>query len=274
MAKSGADVRGRIFVSCKRENHYSKELMLDQHAMVYVFAGTLQMTYGNQTYQFGPGSTVIIPRNGLGRLAKFPQNGEPFRSISILFPEQLLRKFYASRPENTAEGKWMAHLTLDPHPLLESVFNSMIPYFEMRDELPAELAAIKIEECLTVLNACNPNVQRLLSSFHEPGKVDLADYMEQNFMYNLPLEKFGYLTGRSLTTFKKDFQKVFKTTPGRWLTKRRLDFAHYQIAIKKQKATEVFVDAGFENLSHFSFAFKKQFGYSPTAVPEEMLRQV
>jgi AraC-like DNA-binding protein len=268
MEYPGANVKGRIFVSCKKEKHYSKELILDQHALVYVFGGTLELSYADQVHRFGSGTTLLIPRNQLGRMAKLPENGEPFRSVSILFPEQLLRKFYASGPENPVQGKWAGHLVLQQHPLLQSLFASLIPYFEMREDLPSELAGIKIAECLTVLNACNPEVGRLLSSFNEPGKVDLAGFMEQNFLYNLSLEKFSYLTGRSLTTFKKDFQKVFKTTPGRWLTRKRLEFAHYQIAVKKRKPTEIFVDAGFENLSHFSFAFKRHFGYSPAAAPD------
>ena len=267
MEYPGANVKGRIFVSCKKEKHYSRELILDQHALVHVFEGTLELFYADQVHRFGRGTTLLIPRNQLGRMAKLPENGEPFRSISILFPEPLLRKFYASRPENPTQGKWKGHLALEQHPLLLSLFTSLIPYFDMRDELQQDLANIKIAECLTVLDACNPNVQRLLSSFHEPGKVDLAAFMEQNFLYNLSLEKFGYLTGRSLTTFKKDFRKVFKTTPGRWLTRKRLEFAHYQITVKKRKPADIFVEAGFENLSHFSFAFKKQFGYSPAAAP-------
>ncbi|MBT31094.1 MAG: hypothetical protein CMO01_15670 [Thalassobius sp.] len=39
-----------------------------------------------------------------------------------------------------------------------------------------------------------------------------------------------------------------------------------KLTTKKQKATEVYLSAGFENLSHFSFAFKKKFGYSPRAL--------
>jgi AraC-like DNA-binding protein len=88
--------------------------------------------------------------------------------------------------------------------------------------------------------------------------------MEKNFMFNMPLEKFGYLTGRSLTTFKRDFYRAFSTTPQRWLTKKRLELAHYQLTEKNKKPVEVYYEIGFENLSHFSFAFKKQFGYSPT----------
>lgn len=270
MDRPGGEVRGRIFVSCKKEKHYSRELMLDQHALVYVFAGILELSYADEVHRFAPGTTLLIPRNQLGRMAKVPADGEPFRSLSILFPEALLKKFYASHRENPAEGKLKGGLKLDKHPLLESLFSSLVPYFEMRDELPPDLAEIKIAECLTVLDACNPDVKSVLSAFDEPGKVNLADYMEQHFLYNLSLEKFAYLTGRSLTTFKKDFQKVFRTTPGRWLTGKRLEHAHYQIAVNHRKPTDIFIEAGFENLSHFSYAFKKYFGYSPT---EALIRQ-
>ena len=90
--------------------------------------------------------------------------------------------------------------------------------------------------------------------------------MEEHFMYNLPLEKFAFLTGRSLTTFKSDFKKIFKQTPGKWLTEKRLHLAHHKLTAGKQKITEVYHAVGFENLSHVSFAFKKAFGYSPSTI--------
>jgi AraC-like DNA-binding protein len=117
-----------------------------------------------------------------------------------------------------------------------------------------------------VLRAIAPNVDELLGHFEEPGKLDLVDFMEKNYMFNLPLEKFGYLTGRSLTTFKKDFGKAFGSTPGKWLTQKRLELARYHISEKKRKPSDVYLDVGFEDLSHFSFAFKKHFGYNPTCL--------
>lgn len=65
--------------------------------------------------------------------------------------------------------------------------------------------------------------------------MNLAGFMEKNFMFNMPLEKFGYLSGRSLTTFKRDFHKIYNTTPQRWLTQKRLELAHDQLTEKKQK---------------------------------------
>ena len=149
--------------------------------------------------------------------------------------------------------------------MLESLFNSLTPYFKLADALPADLAAFKIEEAIRVLRAIDKNVDHLLGQLDEPGKIDLMDFMERNYMFNLTAAKFGYLTGRSLTTFKRDFKKTFNNTPEKWLTKKRLELAHYLISEQKRKPSDVYFDVGFENLSHFSFAFKKQFGYNPTA---------
>lgn len=253
-------------MSCKREKHYSGELMLDQHAFVYIYAGTMEFVYADQRHTFLPGEAVIIPRHQLGRLSKIPANDQPFTSVSILFPEELLRKFYTEHPAKQIMEKWTGHLKMKHHLLMESLFNSLLPYFEMHEELPADLRDLKIWETLTVLNSIAPEARHILNSFHEPGKLDLTSFMEQNFIYNLPLEKFAYLTGRSLSAFKKDFKAIFKTTPGRWLTTKRLERAHYQIAVQKKKPSDIYLDTGFENLSHFSHAFKKNFGYPPTEI--------
>jgi AraC-like DNA-binding protein len=133
-------------------------------------------------------------------------------------------------------------------------------------DLPREIASLKITEAISILRSINNGIDNVLANFEEPGKIDLIAYMEKNFMFNLPLEKFGYLTGRSLTTFKRDFSKAFNTTPQRWLTQKRLELAHYQFVQKKKKPIEVCYEVGFENLSHFSYAFKKQFGYAPSAL--------
>ena len=90
--------------------------------------------------------------------------------------------------------------------------------------------------------------------------------MNQNYRYNVNLERFARLTGRSLATFKRDFEKVFQTSPHQWILKKRLDEAHYLLTEEKKSASDIFVDLGFEDLSHFSYAFKKHFGYSPKSL--------
>jgi AraC-like DNA-binding protein len=45
--------------------------------------------------------------------------------------------------------------------------------------------------------------------------------MEENFSFNLKLEEFARLSMRSLSAFKRDFQQVYQTSPGKWLLGKR-----------------------------------------------------
>jgi AraC-like DNA-binding protein len=265
---------GEIFFSCKTEKYRTKEIMIGEHALIKILSGELIIVHADTTFVLDAGNTVLIPRNQLGKITKCPKDAQPFKSISIFLTQVFLQKYYASHKAVQAQQDIPKMITFDQHPLLESLFDSMLPYFTLSGELPADIAAIKVEEAMTILRSINKNVDNILGHFADPGKIALADFMERNYMFNLPMKKFGYLTGRSLTTFKKDFKNAFNTTFQKWVTRKRLELAHYQIFEQKKKPSDVYFEVGFENLSHFSFAFKKQFGYNPTSPAPHSLNQV
>jgi AraC family transcriptional regulator, exoenzyme S synthesis regulatory protein ExsA len=105
-----------------------------------------------------------------------------------------------------------------------------------------------------------------LFDFGEPGKIDLEAFMIKNYQFNVGLHRFAYLTGRSLATFKRDFEKTFHTSPGNWLLQKRLQEAHYLIKEKGNKPSDVYLEVGFEDLSHFSYAFKNAYGVAPSKI--------
>ena len=88
--------------------------------------------------------------------------------------------------------------------------------------------------------------------------------MEDNFRSDLTVEQFAHFAGRSLTSFKNDFTAVFHNTPQRWLTQRRLQEARRLMEDNGETASDVYLKVGFKNLSHFSTAFKKEFGFPPS----------
>jgi AraC family transcriptional regulator, exoenzyme S synthesis regulatory protein ExsA len=123
---------------------------------------------------------------------------------------------------------------------------------------------LKLEEAIELLLYSMPQLKEFLFDFSEPHKIDLEEFMIRNFHFNVPIEKFARSTGRSLAGFKRDFEKIFSMSPRQWLQDKRLTVAHYQIENNGKKPSEIYLDLGFESLPHFSFAFKKLFGYTPT----------
>ena len=252
-----------IKLSCYDDKFFKSDILFEHHMLVWFISGETKIVQADATYLFKKGDIFLIPRNQLATIINYPKDGEPHKTVVMHLSTARLRDFYARQDVQIQPFASPKILCYNNHPLLESCLSSLIPYFEMKD-LPEDIASLKITEAISILRTIDRGIDQVLANFEEPGKVDLVSYMERNFMFNLPLQKFSYLTGRSLTTFKRDFSKAFSTTPQRWLTQKRLELAHYQFAEKKKNPIDVCYEVGFENLSHFSYAFKKQFGYSPS----------
>jgi len=98
----------------------------------------------------------------------------------------------------------------------------------------------------------NPKLKNVLFDFSEPGKIDIEAFMNSHYRYNIGLERFAFMTGRSLSGFKRDFGKCFGTSPGKWLLKKRLTEANYLLQNQHVRPSDIYLDLGFKDLSHFS----------------------
>lgn len=268
MLKKNRNQYAEILCSCIEESFFKAEDIWEYHSLMRVLSGEMKIVMAENSHTFGPGDTFLVPRNQLSTVIKRPKDGCPYKSILVTFTQERLKDFYARNnclpvPPPKKEIK-----PLGKHPLLDSFFASLMPYFDLQNELPEKIIAVKLEEAITILQTINKNVSNILADFSEPGKIDLAEFMEKNFTFNMPLEKISFLTGRSVATFNRDFRKIFNTSPQKWLTQKRLELAHYKISESNASPGKIFLEVGFENLSHFSFAFKKHFGYSPTELKE------
>lgn len=252
-----------IKLSCYEDTFFKSDIIFEHHMLVWFISGETKMVMSDTTHFFKQGDIFLIPRNQLATIINYPKDGHPHKTVVMHLSSAILRDFYSGISVSIKRHEIPRIFVFNKHPLLQSCLASLIPYFDM-EELPPHIASLKITEAISILRTLDVNIDQVLANFEEPGKIALKPFMEQHFMFNMPLEKFSYLTGRSVTTFKRDFKKLFNATPQRWLTQKRLELAHYQFVEKKKRPIDVCYETGFENLSHFSYAFKKQYGYAPT----------
>ncbi|MDQ6481128.1 AraC family transcriptional regulator [Dyadobacter sp. LHD-138] len=112
-------------------------------------------------------------------------------------------------------------------------------------------------------NRKNQQLVSYLKKLAEQHKTSLFEVMEANYMYNLSLTEYARIANRSLATFKREFRRLFYTTPAKWLMDRRLDFAQLMLDTTGKNIGQIMSESGFENSSHFSRVFKEKFGASP-----------
>ncbi|UOB17442.1 helix-turn-helix domain-containing protein [Abyssalbus ytuae] len=256
-----------VFFSCNEKKEFVTEQMVPEHILTHVYSGRISIVTANKAYSLSAGQTALFGRNQLAKFTKEPVKNESCESVTIFFTQPFLQKFYATKTLVGSHSPRTKILQLKTTMLLDNLFRSIGTCLNMKGTFIAnEQVQLKIHEALTLVREIDSNVDVLLSDFSEPHKIDLAGFMQKNFMFNIPISKFAYLTGRSLATFKRDFKKVFGTSPQKWLTEKRLEQAHFLIAEQQKRPSQALIEAGFENFSHFSNAFKQFFGYSPSSI--------
>lgn len=239
-----------------------------EHMLVYVYSGELEVTSNGNTYHLRKGDAYILRRNHMNqKMTKPLPNGEAFEGIFLYLTRITLRRImyqnHISLKGAEPYTRTSPYIPLPHHPFLENLFTSLLSYFQAKQFPCEQLMELKMQETVLTLIEINPSLRSLLFDFAPPVKIDLRDFMEQYYLQDLDLNGFAHYAGRSLASFKNDFQKVFQTSPGRWIISRRLKEAKRRIE-QGEKPVDVYQQVGFKDLGHFSRAFKKEFGITPS----------
>jgi AraC-like DNA-binding protein len=242
----------------------SPEQFISVHAFWYIIKGVMRCYDGDKTYTYTSGSYGFARKNRLGRYKKEKEDGE-LEKVFIFFDEKFLKMFQEKhKPALLKFNSTNTIVDITTSDLIPNFIQSLTPYYLGGGKIEEKFADVKREELLIILLQNQPELASVLFDYGKPEKINLEEFMNRNYKFNVSMERFGYLTGRSLSAFKRDFKAIFNEAPNRWLIQKRLQEAHFLIQEKNRKPTEIYLDLGFEDLSHFSFAFKKLFGLRPT----------
>ncbi|WP_211660276.1 helix-turn-helix domain-containing protein [Pedobacter nototheniae] len=257
----------KLVYSCAFEKHRGTEEFTPEHFLVFQLSGETHAFNADGNMVIPENTIVLVQKNQLVRTIKYPSKSGKYQLLSITLDKDTLQQ-YALENKIVVDKKYVdkEKLIFEPDDFLQNYFVSLAPYINKKKEATARLADLKIREAIELLLQYNPNFKQILFDFSEPYKMDLEEFMNKNYMFNITVESFAKLTGRSLSGFKRDFTKTFNISPKQWLLAKRLDEAHYLIKQKKQKPTNFYLDLGFENISHFYTSFKEKFGLTTSQI--------
>jgi len=243
--------------------------LVSEHMLFHILSGEMQLRDVSGERMYRAGETVLVKRNHLVKCESHPLRvGTPHEVIVFILDKELLQDYAIKNHfHKTTEGvDAQGVISLEAKPSLMSLFESLMPYFKSSTLLTSVMKRHKLEEAILALLEQDNNLSEWLFNFNDPGKIDLREFMLRNYMFNIPVGKFAELTGRSVSTFQRDFFKIFGSKASHWLLKQRLQAAYDALSTGKRKPSDIYLETGFGDLSHFSKVFKKAYGYSPSAI--------
>lgn len=247
--------------------HYNADFVL-----LHAIAGQSECTIAGEKILFEAGDYILLARNNFSKIHIFPDRETGIhKGILIRISEDEMQKYFLHKKQAIKHGvapKMEPYKILPPHPLLQGLFASIEICLTQGYNYDSEtMILMKIYESIETLVTVAPELYDwLFYANANLQKINLADFMNKNYIFNAPLERFAELSGRSLSTFRRDFMKEFGTTPSIWLLNRRLEEAYRLITEEKKKPSEIFLHLGFESLSHFTQSFKNKYAVTPASL--------
>ena len=88
-------------------------------------------------------------------------------------------------------------------------------------------------------------------------------FIDENFCEPIDLDMLSRHSCISRFHFHRLFTRIYRRTPHRYLTQKRIDNARQMLAGDKMTVSEICNSVGFESLGSFSILFKKEIGFAP-----------
>lgn len=139
-------------------------------------------------------------------------------------------------------------------------------YFENPSLVTDDLLKLKFKELILLLlqteNA--ENIITLFSHLFNPRQASLFEVVQTHLYTPISVTDLAVLTGRSLSTFKRDFEAQFNDTPANYIKEKKLEKALELIQSTELSVSEICYEVGFQDTSHFTKAFKQKYKQAPS----------
>ncbi|MEQ6123651.1 AraC family transcriptional regulator [Pseudotenacibaculum sp. MALMAid0570] len=230
----------------------------------YVISGKKDWTSLHQKISTNEGEAVYI-RKGVYNTKQY---FEVDYCVMLFFvTDDFIRRFMNefSTPKIELQNSYPQIFEIDVDDTLTSLFMTVFNYFKQGGNIPKDLVELKFKELFynIALNPANKSIASFFQSLQNKEKANLDYIMMKNFHSDLTIEEYAKLSGRSLSSFKRDFKEYFKETPRKWINNMRLEYAKTLLENSQLNINEICYESGFKNSSHFNTAFKEKYKLPP-----------
>ena len=240
-------------------------MYLEDHALCFVKKGTMKILKDKQTYIIGENEILLLHKAQLMDYWKLGDKTGVFQNMIIFFTDEFIEEFLKHSG---------IHFQKLPEPVIPCVkqinkrfhnfFVSLEDYFENPHEYDKALIKLKLHEILFELANLNKRMLMLLFQARQQAKGELVRVMEENYLKPCSIQDLAYLSGRSIASFKRDFNSIYKASPAKWIKNRRLEKANELLISTDLSVTDVCFMSGFENTAHFSKIYKSKYNLTPS----------
>ncbi|PCJ63595.1 MAG: AraC family transcriptional regulator [Bacteroidetes bacterium] len=193
-----------------------------------------------------------------------------YSAISIHFHKDVLEKIYdKSVPpffKNKQSQVQVNTTSVDATELIKQYVDSVMYYFEHQGLLSDDILILKLKEIILLLlqseNA--PRVLEIMNNLFKKKTFTFKEIIEAHICSSINIEGLAQLNNQSLSSFKKEFRRIYNDTPNNYIIQKRVEKVAHLLLISDETISNIAYDCEFKSIAHLSRIFKTKYGVTPT----------
>ncbi|WP_353184064.1 AraC family transcriptional regulator [Parapedobacter lycopersici] len=190
--------------------------------------------------------------------------------VIVTFHPDILKKVYERElplifhPSNKVTNQSVGKINNDF--LIQKYIEGLLFYFENPSLANDEILILKLKEIVLLLSQTRDaaTIQVILSQLFSPTIYTFKQIIEASLFLQIGVEELAQKVNLSVSSFKREFRKLYNDTPANYIKTKRLEKAAELLSISNARVTDIAFDCGFNDPANFTKSFHDKYGATPT----------
>ena len=243
----------------------------EQACFLYVKGGDVDYQIDNEQINIPANYSLLLNCINSGKQMQNSKSKSNCEIVIVTFYPEILKKIYdrelpllLQTPRNVISNKSSEKINNDF--LIQKYIEGLLFYFENPSLINEDILILKLKEIILLLSQTqnSESVQLILSQLFSPTTYTFKQIIEANLFSQLTIEELAQQNNLSVSSFKREFAKIYHDTPANYIKAKKLEKAAELLQISEQRITEIAFECGFNDLANFTKSFTSKYSVSPT----------
>lgn len=244
----------------------------EQACFLYVLKGDVEYQIDDERLNIPTNYSLLLNCIQSGKQLHHSHPKSNCEIVIVTFYPEILKKIYdrelpvlLQAPKNTISNQSSEKINNDF--LIQKYIEGLLFYFENPSLINEDILILKVKEIILLLSQTQnaEAIQLILSQLFSPTTYTFKQIIEAHLFSQLTIEELAQQNNLSISSFKREFAKIYNDTPANYIKAKKLEKAAELLLLSDQRITEIAFDCGFNDLANFTKSFTSKYKVSPTA---------
>ncbi|MFT6333305.1 MAG: AraC-like DNA-binding protein [Halioglobus sp.] len=242
-----------------------QQIILNKNTFSFLLDGQKEVFFDNSSFAIRNTKFLLMKSGHCLMTEKLSDIKSNYRSMLFFFSDEMVIKFIRKYELKKSENlKYQSVFSFDYDLFINRFVISLLDVIKLSKQGQENILNAKFEEILHYLiEFKGSDFLFALVTNSDDESHKFTETIESNQFNKLTLDELAFLCNMSVSTFKREFKKHYKESPMKWFKNKRLELASRLLKDEQKRSSDIYIEAGFDNLSSFVQAYKTKFGVTP-----------